>query len=123
MVFMALMLITACNAQQNPAVELDRPATLAVNESSQGTLLAVTTAAPNCLGDEISPIGQSIADDYESSSYDQVMIWFCNGAEFKDILVALETESQTDTLAVEMLQMLADGFTWEEIWVVAGLVD
>ena len=122
-VFIALMLITACSAQQNPAVGVDRPATLAVSESMQGTLLTVKTAAPNCLGDAISPIGQSIADDYESASYDQIMTWFCNGAEFKDILVALETESQTETLAVEMLQMLADGFTWEEIWIVTGLVD
>jgi ActR/RegA family two-component response regulator len=83
----------------------------------------VETAPPNCLGDEISPIGQSIADEYESASYEQVMTWFCNGAEFEDILTALETESQTGTPAEEMLLMLADGFTWEEIWQMIGLTD
>ena len=75
------------------------------------------------LGDEVSPVGQSIADDYEFASYEQVMTWFCNGAEFEDILVALETQSQTDVLADEMLQMLADGFTWEEIWQIIGILE
>jgi hypothetical protein len=81
----------------------------------------VVTATPNCLNGEVSPIGQSIADEYDFVDYDQVMVWFCNGAEFEDILVALETESQTGTPAEEMLQMLADGFTWDEIWQEIGL--
>ena len=121
--FVILMLVAACssNTQQTPAVELDAPATLAVNE--QEALPPVETATPNCLGDEISPIGQSIADEYETASYDQVMTWFCNGAEFEDILVALETETQIDTSANEMIQMLADGFTWDEIWLITGFVD
>jgi hypothetical protein len=85
--------------------------------------LVVETVAPDCLGDEISPIGEAIANEYELASYDQVMTWFCNGAEFEDILAALETESQTGTPAEEMLQMLADGFTWDEIWQITGLTD
>ncbi|MGD8403216.1 MAG: hypothetical protein PVJ21_06125 [Anaerolineales bacterium] len=81
------------------------------------------TSPPTCLGDEVSSIGQAIADEYESVSYDQVMTWFCNGAEFEDILVALETESQTGTPTEEMLQMLADDFTWDEIWLMIGLTE
>ncbi len=81
------------------------------------------TTAEDCLGGEISPIGQSIAEDYESASYEQVITWFCDGAEFEDILVALETETLVDTSAQEMLQMLADGFTWDEIWQLMGLMD
>lgn len=91
--------------------------------SAQDTTPEVVTAIPDCLGGEVSPIGQSIADEYDSVGYDQVMVWFCNGAEFEDILVALETESQTGTSAEEMLQMLADGFTWDEIWQVTGLTE
>ncbi len=123
--FVILLLVTACssNTQPAPAVELDAPATLAIGEPVQDALPLVETAAPNCLGDEISPIGQSIADEYETASYNQIMTWFCNGAEFEDILVALETEAQIDTSAKEMIQMLADGFTWEEIWLVTGFVD
>jgi hypothetical protein len=81
------------------------------------------TASPDCLGGEISPIGQSIAEDYEFTDYAEVITWFCNGAEFEDILVALETESQTGTPAEEMLGMLADGFTWDEIWQTIGLTE
>ena len=81
------------------------------------------TAPPDCLGGEVSPIGQSIAEDYEFTDYAEVITWFCNGAEFEDILVALETESQTGTPAEEMLQMLADGFTWDEIWQTIGLTE
>ena len=77
----------------------------------------------DCLNGEVSPIGQSIADDYETVSYGQVVTWFCNGAEYEDILVALETEALTDTTAEETLKMLADGFTWEEIWQLVGLTD
>ena len=125
-----LVVITACGAQPDPVIEPNKPDTpIETSEKSEPTTVVeatsplIETAGPDCLGNEISPIGQSIADDYESTSYEQVMTWFCNGAEFEDILVALETEAQTDTSADEMLQMLADGFTWEEIWQMVGLTD
>lgn len=133
------LLITACNASpplspgegNSPTTPAPRqelaPATEPTLETepepAQDAAPVVETAPPNCLGDEISPIGQSIADEYESASYEQVMTWFCNGAEFEDILTALETESQTGTPAEEMLLMLADGFTWEEIWQMIGLTN
>jgi len=139
-VLLAILLTSACSAPPSLPVERDIPTAPAIQpepdepvpgptqeaaapEPAQDTAPEIETAAPNCLGDEVSPIGQSIADEYESASYDQVMTWFCNGAEFEDILLALETESQTDTPAGEMLQMLADGFTWEEIWQLTGLAD
>ena len=68
-------------------------------------------------------IGQGIADEYEFTSYNEVMTWFCDGAEFEDILVALQTEELSDTPAEDMLAMLAEGFSWEEIWLVVGLVE
>ena len=92
-------------------------------EPAQDATPEVETALPNCLGGAVSPIGQSIAEEYESVSYDQVLTWFCNGAEFEDILVALETEAQTGTPAEEMLQMLVDGFSWDEIWQIIELTD
>ena len=121
------VLITACGVQPTSTVAPDIPDTptnVPENvEPVEEPLPPAETVAPNCLDEEISPLGQSIADDYESTSYEQVMTWFCNGAEFEDILVALETEEQTDTSADEMLQMLADGFTREEIWQLVGLTD
>jgi hypothetical protein len=76
-----------------------------------------------CPGEGINNIGQGIADEYEFARYEEVMTWFCSGAEFEDILVALQTEDQTGTPAEEMLVKLAEGFTWEEIWLVIGLTE
>ena len=133
-ILIMLVLIMACGVESSPTIEPGVPdASTEIQENNEPLVPAETltpietnaspaeSAAPNCLGDEVSPVGQSIADDYEFVSYEQVMTWFCNGAEFEDILVALETESQTGTPAEEMLQMLADGFTWEEIWQSIGL--
>jgi hypothetical protein len=139
-ILITLALLTACGVQPSPAIEpdvTDTPTEVQMNNELRSETLApagtlppietptfpVELAAPNCLGDEVSLVGQSIADGYESVGYEQVMTWFCNGAEFEDILVALETESQTGTPVAEMLQMLADGFTWDEIWQTIGLTD
>ena len=139
-ILIILLLITACSVEADSPVEPELPviptqiqsnSPLVVETSVpaatlppiEATTSPIETASPNCLGDEISPIGQSIANDYDSATYEQVMAWFCNGAEFEDILVALETEGQTDTSADEMLKMLADGFTWEEIWQLVGLTN
>ena len=128
-IIIVLVLTTACGSQVTPGVVPEMPSSPAnpgtqdVNEPKQETLLSVDTAEPNCRGDEVNPIAEAIADEYDNSSYRQVMTWFCNGAEFEDILVALETENQTDTTANEMLQMLAEGFSWREIWQLIGLID
>jgi hypothetical protein len=130
-VIMLLFVLTAaCTAQDTPAVVPNITAvpvapanTQDIDETTQVTLLSVETADPTCLGDQVHPIGNAIADGYETVSYDQVMTWFCNGAEFEDILVALETELQTDTSADDMLQMLGAGFSWNDIWLTTGLTD
>jgi len=94
-----LALLAACGSQPSPAIEPEVPTSSTEVQGDDAPVIEtsppVKTSGPNCLGDEVSPVGQSIADDYEFASYEQVMTWFCNGAEFEDILVALETESQT----------------------------
>ena len=133
------LLVSACNAPLLPSTEQNVPTAPASQpepveptpqltpemapEPAQDATPEVETALPNCLGGAVSPIGQSISEEYESVSYEQVLTWFCNGAEFEDILVALETEAQTGTPAEEMLQMLVDGFSWEEIWQIIELTD
>jgi hypothetical protein len=138
-VFLITLLLYACGAPQSQPAEQVPPT---VSSPLQNVVEATpepaqeiastpvqtepsldATAPPTCLGDEVSSIGQAIADEYDSASYEQVMTWFCNGAEFEDIIVALESESQTGTPAEEMLQMLADGFTWDEIWQLIGLTE
>jgi hypothetical protein len=81
------------------------------------------TVGPDCIGSEPHEIGLGITESFPETSYEQVMTWFCNGAEFEDILVALQTEKLTDFPAGEMLFMLADDWTWEEIWQVIGLTE
>lgn len=131
-ILLFITLISACGSQPSTPIaqEASPPTALQSEPTQEQVLEPVTDATPvneseatDCLGGELSPIGQSIATDYEFTSYDEIITWFCNGAEFEDILVALETESQTDTPAEEMLQMLADGFSWEEIWQLVGLTD
>ena len=114
---------TASVSQPEPAEPTPELPQEPVPPSAPEAGSGVEMVAPDCLDGETSPIGQSIADDYEFTSYEEVITWFCNGAEFEDILVALETESQTGTPAEEMLQMLANGFTWEEIWGLIGLTE
>ena len=83
----------------------------------------IVTPEAECPGEDTNTIGMGIAEEYEFTSYEQVMTWFCDGAEFEDILVALQTEELSDTPAEEMLVMLAEGFTWEDIWLVVDLIE
>jgi len=81
------------------------------------------TLGPDCYGDQINPIGQSIADLYpEEMDYEEVMTWFCNGFEFEDILTALQTAEETDTSAEDLLSMFDDGKTWDQIWIELGII-
>jgi hypothetical protein len=138
-ILLFILLVYACSAQPTLHPEQAIPTAPVsqvdpVNPTSEPTqetdaapvpeaTLETESEAPDCLGGEFSPIGQSIAADYEFTDYPEVITWFCNGAEFEDILVALETESLTGTPAEEMLQMLADDFTWDEIWQLVGLTE
>jgi len=81
------------------------------------------TRGPDCLGSDPNQICLGISEKFEDATYEQVMLWFCNGAEFEDILVALQTEEQSGHSAEEMLIMLVDGYTWEEIWQSIGLIE
>jgi hypothetical protein len=111
--------------QDNPVVSTStsEPDQLEQESPDPEETQPVETPEADCPGEEINNIGQGIADEYDFASYEEVMTWFCSGAEFEDILVALQTEDQTGTPTEEMLVMLAEGFTWEEIWLVVGLIE
>ena len=130
--FIAVALMVAGCAGQPAQTSTSAPATdPVVPEAASSEEIAAEEAAPaetaaeagtvDCPGDEINPIGESIAADYTFVTYDQVMTWFCDGAEFEDILVALETQDVTGEPAEDMLQMLVDGLTWDDIWLLVGL--
>lgn len=115
--------------------EVDTPESVEVDNQLVSTETAVpteeietrpsleNTSGPDCYGSEPNEIGSGISDSFPETSYEQIMTWFCNGAEFEDILVALQTEKLTDFPAGEMLLMLADDWTWDEVWQVIGLTE
>lgn len=120
------LIIAACGSSAQPQVtgKVVETAPVVLPQNTPET--TSPTSQPGlqdstCASSEANKIGEAIAKDYAFTSTEQVMGWFCNGAEFEDILVALETADQTGASAEEMLEMLAAGMTWEEIWQVVGL--
>lgn len=75
-----------------------------------------------CITGEEHPIARNMAATYsEITTYEEIVGWFCQGALFEDILNALTTEELTEVDAGVTLQMLADGKTWDEIWLELGI--
>ncbi len=77
-----------------------------------------------CYGEGEHPAALNIAEEYQSlADYEDVMIWYCNGAEFEDILNALLTEEMVGVDAEYILRRIAGGETWNDIWLDLGVVD
>lgn len=94
--------------------------TLVLPANTGGEILPQETAISNCANEDANKIARAIADSYSFTTTEEVISWFCKGAEFEDIMVALETEELNGTAAEDMLQMRAEGLSWEEIWQVVG---
>jgi hypothetical protein len=75
---------------------------------------AEATVDYNCTDENPHPIGQGIADKYDTP-YQQVMTWFCSGYSFDNIMIALETSDAMDIPVDTLLEMLLEK-EWEEIW-------
>jgi hypothetical protein len=120
------LIVAACGSSAQPQVtgKVVETSPVVLPQNTQDTTNPTSqpaVQASTCASSEANKIGEPIAKDYSFTSTEQVMGWFCNGAEFENILVALETADQTGASAEEMLEMLAAGMTWEEIWQVVGL--
>jgi hypothetical protein len=109
------------NTSNNSGSAVNQPEQVVENQTEVET---TPTSGPDCFGPEVHPVGQSIADQFnELTDYNQVMVWFCNGTQFDDILTALLTEESTAISAADLLDMLHGGLTWDEIWVEIGLTE
>lgn len=106
-----------------PTLDIPIPTLTAVPPTSTSVPQMLTLSGADCASADAVKLGQSIADGYAFTNVEEVLTWFCNGAEFEDILVALQTEEITDTPAEDMLALLADGLTWDDIWQAIGLTD
>ena len=124
----ALLVIISLACSLGSNANQAAPANKQGGSNSSGTdLLALPagtsgTEGSNCYGDDIHPIGKSIADLYENTNYEEVMRWFCSGFLFEDILTALQTAEETSATPQELLSMYENGQTWEEIWLELELV-
>lgn len=107
------------NAQNLPAEDSGQTTNVPPDNQNAETI----SEEAQCYGEDIHPIGQSIAELYpEITDYNQVMTWFCTGFEFEDIITALETQTETGIPADELLTLFQNGQTWDEIWVDLGVV-
>jgi len=118
---LASLIIAGCTTQSIPTISPETTTQPTANDHVEISPTTAESSTTVCPGEEINPLGHSIAGDYDFTNYAQVMTWFCDGAEFEDIMVALETQATTDTPAGDMLRMLADGMSWDEIWQQIGL--
>ena len=131
----ALFLLVSCSNQPSSSSgssEIDKPAATLEGDSlpvtqwppaplaGDATLQVASTG--NCASAEINQLGSSIAGSYSFTTDEEVMTWFCDGAEFEDILMALETQELNGTPAQEMLEMRAQGLSWDDIWLIVGYV-
>lgn len=76
-----------------------------------------------CYETDPHPIGTKIAENYDVE-YARVMIWYCEGSAFDDIILALETHDLVPDVETEtLLEMRASDQTWDHIWQEIGLTD
>ena len=130
LILILILFIAACTSTgENDQAELDPnalpPPDMNVTRSaSQDQGESMTISSSDCYTDGIHPIGESISDQFAIiTTYEEVMGWFCNGASFEDILNALITEELTDVDAESTLYMVAEGYTWDEIWLELGVTE
>jgi len=118
--FLFIFLLTACFPMvETPDIEVQKqiitePIEMGMNSDTDNM---------ECLNSEMSVLGRNIASQFEDVSFEQVMTWFCSGAEFEDILIALQTEKVTGQPAQGLLEMLVIDLTWDEIWQSIGYIN
>lgn len=89
-------------------------------EVEAGTNLTAETSVTRCTEVDPHPLGVSIAEKFDVS-YERVMMWFCSGHSFDEILVALQTSGMSDRSPEELLTMRANK-SWDQIWTELGIV-
>ena len=115
-----IMILSACNAIiDNSDTPIQEPTALRSVESEA----ELDSIDSECLNSEMRVMGENISQQFDFVTDDQVMTWFCNGAEFEDILTALQTEKVTGQSTQELLEMLVNDLSWDEIWQSIGFLE
>lgn len=124
-------LMTACGSSDDgPAAGPTLAPTAGVWEGpvEDGADLALDDEADASVGETVTrctevdphPLGVSIAEKFDVG-YERVMVWFCNGHTFDEILIALQTSGMSDA-SVEELLVMRQNQSWDQIWTELGVV-
>ena len=76
---------------------------------------------PECLSQEAQLLAEHISEGFEIP-VEAVMGWYCQGFEFEDILLALQTSAGSEISPDELLVRLGQGQSWDDIWKDIGLL-
>ena len=106
-----------------PAQPASEPAAPAESPAELATGIPPSPAPDGCVETRPHPVGQSTAETYDNTTYDEVMTWFCEGNSFEDILLALETNAQSGVATDDLLARRAQGIEWNQIWQDIGLIE
>ncbi len=74
----------------------------------------------HCTETDPHPIAQSIAETYQVT-YEEVMVFFCSGVEFDDIVLAYQTAGLSGRDVKEVLTLWYDFGNWDDVWGELGL--
>jgi len=116
-IILLLICTVGCqNNSLNASNNLSKPE-VTIPEESAG--VAIENPDTNCSTINPHPVAEGMTETFEIT-YDEVMILYCDGYAFSDILLALETSELVDQSPEALLARLRTR-TWQEIWDEFGL--
>ena len=111
-IILLLICVVGCqNNSLNASNSLSKPEEISEDESTEEP---VENPDTNCSVINPHPVAEGMTDTFEIT-YDEVMILYCDGYAFSDILLALETSELVDQSPEALLARLRTR-TWQEIW-------
>ena len=112
--------------QNEPPVQATvLPPEVAATAKSAPVASDISSPAPtvdiNCTETNPHPVGQSIAETYQTS-YEEVMTFFCTGVPFEDITLAYQTAEITGVDVKEVMTLWYDyDKNWDDVWTELGI--
>ena len=111
-IILLLIYMVGCqNNSLNAAKNLSKPEATIPEES---TRVAIEKPDTDCSAINPHPVAEGMTETFEIT-YDEVMILYCDGYAFSDILLALETSEMVDQSPEALLARLRTR-SWQEIW-------
>ena len=111
-IILLLICVVGCqNNSLNASNSLSKPEEISEDASTEEL---VENPDTNCSAINPHPVAEGMTETFEIT-YDEVMILYCDGYAFSDILLALETSELVDQSPEALLARLRTR-SWQEIW-------